>query len=73
LGVGNGIGRHGFLLGADAGKLRGRDPGSQEMDASADMLGDSKGGGKSVDSTGRVGQDGEFGHSEIITHNGNII
>lgn len=60
--VRDGIGGHGLFLGADAGKLRWRDPGSKEMDAPADVLRDSQGRGQSVDGTGRVSQDGEFSH-----------
>lgn len=43
------------------------------MDAPTDVLRDSKGRGKGVDGTGRVCEDGEFRHPQIITNNGDII
>lgn len=43
------------------------------MNSSTDMLGDTKGGCKSVDRPRRVSENGEFGYSQIVANNGNII
>lgn len=43
------------------------------MDPSTDMLGDTKGGCKSVYRSCRMGENGKFGYSQIVANNGNVI
>lgn len=43
------------------------------MDPSSDMLWDSKSGGQSVDRSRGVCENREFGDSEVVTNDGDII
>lgn len=63
LGIRHCICRGWLLLRTDAGKLGWRNPRSQEVNTATNVLRDSKSCGQSIDSSSRVGQDGEFGDS----------
>ena len=58
-GIGDGV-----FLDADGDHLRGRDPGRHQVDATADVGGQTQGGGEGVDCACGVGEDGEAGYGE---------
>lgn len=43
------------------------------MNPATDVLWDTKGGCKSIDRARRVGENGEFCHSQVIADNGDVI